>query len=250
MKKIALIILLILPLISFSQTTLTVAGLQESVEVIRDEYGVNHIYAKNEHDLFFAQGYCAAKDRLFQFEVWRRQATGTVAELLGSREIKRDIGARLFRFRGDLQQELNHYHRNGEAIITAYTDGINAYISETEKNPELLPLEFELLNTKPQKWTPGIVISRHQGLLGNITEEVSVGRLVAALGPEKVKEIQNYGPGDPDLTIDAAIQKERLFDDVIELYNAFRGSVKFAPEDLKIAGNPNLEEYRYLSRVD
>src|SRR5581483_6563360 len=67
--------------------TLRVAGLRQPVEIIRDHSGIAHIYAKNEHDLFFAQGYNAARDRLFQFEIWRRQATGTVAELLGPREI-------------------------------------------------------------------------------------------------------------------------------------------------------------------
>jgi len=250
MKHVIIAIFFTLPLQVFGQTSLNVLGLQESVEVIRDNYGVNHIYAKNEHDLFFAQGYCAAKDRLFQFEVWRRQATGTVAELLGPREVNRDIGARLFRFRGNLKQELNHYHENGEAIITAYTEGVNAYISETEKNPDLLPLEFELLGTKPQKWTPDIVISRHQGLVMNLTEEISVGRMVAALGAEKVKEIQNYGPGDPVLELDPAINAERLSDDVIGLYNAFRRPVVFAPEDLVADANTNLEEYRYLVKLD
>ncbi|MBP7551576.1 MAG: penicillin acylase family protein, partial [Gemmatimonadaceae bacterium] len=94
-------------------TRLRVAGLERPVEIIRDRWGINHIYAATEHDLFFAQGYAAAKDRLFQFEVWRRQATGTVAEWLGPRELERDIGARLFRFRGDLRAELNHYHPRG-----------------------------------------------------------------------------------------------------------------------------------------
>src|SRR5215472_5001491 len=60
--------------------TIEVRGLRQPVEVLRDRWGINHIYAKDEHDLFFAQGYCAARDRLFQFEMWRRQATGTVAE--------------------------------------------------------------------------------------------------------------------------------------------------------------------------
>ena len=58
-------------------------GLSQPVEILRDRWGINHIYAQNEADLFFAQGYAAAKDRLFQFEIWRRQATGTVAEILG-----------------------------------------------------------------------------------------------------------------------------------------------------------------------
>src|SRR6478609_751474 len=111
-----------------TKTDLIVSGLQQPVEVIRDTVGVNHIYAQNEHDLFFAQGYCAAKDRLFQFEIWRRQATGTVAEILGPRELKRDIGVRLFAYRGNMQTELEHYHPQGAAIINAYVDGVNAYI--------------------------------------------------------------------------------------------------------------------------
>jgi penicillin amidase len=71
-----------------NKITLSLNGLQSSVEILRDKWGVNHIYAANQHDLFFAQGYCAAKDRLFQFEIWRRQATGTVAEIVGERELK------------------------------------------------------------------------------------------------------------------------------------------------------------------
>jgi penicillin amidase len=112
---------------------LKVPGLRQSVEIIRDRYGINHIYAQNEYDLFFSQGYCAAKDRLFQFEIWRRQATGTTAEILGQRELNQDIGTRLFKFRGDLSSELNHYHPRGEQIIRAFTDGINAYFINNNK---------------------------------------------------------------------------------------------------------------------
>ena len=67
----------------------SVEGLKQSVEILRDQWGINHPYAQNQHDLFFTQGYAAAQDRLFQFEIWRRQATGTVAEILGARELKR-----------------------------------------------------------------------------------------------------------------------------------------------------------------
>ena len=84
----------------------SVEGLKQSVEILRDQWGINHLYAQNQHDLFFTQGYAAAQDRLFQFEIWRRQATGTVAEILGARELKRDIGTRLFKYRGDLDRVL------------------------------------------------------------------------------------------------------------------------------------------------
>ena len=116
-------------------SSLSIAGLSQPVEILRDRWGINHIYAQNEADLFFAQGYAAARDRLFQFEVWRRQATGTVAEMLGRRELRRDRGARLHMFRGDLDEDLNRYHPRGKAIIEAYVRGVNAYIAETERNP-------------------------------------------------------------------------------------------------------------------
>ena len=96
-----------------SAKTVRVTGLTHPVDIFRDRWGINHIYAGNEHDLFFAQGYAAARDRLFQFEIWRRQATGTVSQILGRRELQRDIGNRLFSYRGDLTQELNWYHPHG-----------------------------------------------------------------------------------------------------------------------------------------
>src|SRR6476661_5006872 len=150
-----------------SSSTLEVAGLSQPVEILRDRWGINHIYARSEADLFFAQCYAAARDRLFQFELWRRQATGTVAEILGPKELKRDIGTRLHMFRGDLKAELNWYHPRGEAIITAFVDGINAAVEEAQRRPEDLPLDFKILGITPQKWTPAVVISRHNGLLGN-----------------------------------------------------------------------------------
>ena len=68
---------------------LAVAGLRQPVEIIKDRWGISHIYAETEYDLFFAQGYSAARDRLFQFEIWRAQATGTTAEILGDRKSTR-----------------------------------------------------------------------------------------------------------------------------------------------------------------
>src|SRR5215203_5999344 len=117
-----------------------IAGLSQPVEILRDRWGINHIYAQNEPDLFFAQRYAAAKDRLFQFELWRRQATGTLAEVVGQRELDRDRGARLHMFRGDLDAELNHYHPRGKAIIESFVRGVNAYVAEVERNPSLLPI--------------------------------------------------------------------------------------------------------------
>ena len=246
------LLLLVLPIIIVAQDQrISIAGLEKPVEILVDEWGIPHIYAETESDLFFAQGFYAAQDRLFQFEIWRRQATGTVAEILGERELKRDMGTRLFKFRGNIEREMNHYHPNGVNIITSFVKGVNAYIERTEQNPDLLPAEFGLLGIKPQKWTPEIVISRHQGLLGNISQELNTARAVALLGSKKVKELSYFHPGDPDLEMDPSIDQELLFKDILGIYNAFRRPIQFQPEDLiSSVYNPNEKEFEYLAQLD
>lgn len=228
----------------------TVSGIEKPVEIIVDAWGIPHIYAETEQDLFFAQGWNAARDRLFQFEVWRRQATGTVAELLGERELKRDIGTRLFMFRGDIDNEMNYYHDHGKAIITSYVKGVNAYIDHINSTPEKLPLEFKLLNTKPQHWTPDVVISRHQGLLGNIKKELNIGRQVAKVGVDKTKEINYFHPGDPKIELDPKIDPTLLVDDILDLYNAYRKPLRFSPEDLIASARNNSDRYKYLANLN
>jgi penicillin amidase len=215
-----------------ASTTLPAAGLSQPVEIIRDRWGINHIYAQNEGDLFFAQGYAAAKDRLFQFEIWRRQATGTVAEILGRRELRRDLGARLHMFRGDLDADLARYHPRGKQIVEAYVRGVNAYIAETERNPALLPLELRMLGIKPGRWTAAIVVSRHQSLTANVTDEVRFVRGINVVGAEKLRDLLYFQGGEPIFTLDPAIDVRVFPDNVLDLYSTFRESVAFKPEDI------------------
>ncbi|HUO01257.1 MAG TPA: penicillin acylase family protein [Rhizomicrobium sp.] len=211
---------------------LSLAGLHQPVEIIRDHWGIAHIYAKDEHDLFFAQGYNVAHDRLFQLEMWRRQATGTVAEILGPKEVERDIGNRLFTYRGDLTKELNWYHPHGALIINAFVDGINAYIDQTVRDPSLLTPEFAMLGIKPGKWTPAVVVSRFNGLLGNVESEINMALAVKTLGADKVKDIEYFQPADPDLRIDPAIDTSLLSNDILKVFRAFRTPLTFKADEL------------------
>jgi len=225
MKK---FILIIISILIYSCTNISqIDGLLDEVEVLRDNYGINHIYANNQSDLFFMQGYLAAKDRLFQFEIWRRQATGTVAEIFGDDELERDIGTRLFKFRGNMVDELNHYHEDGFEIVSSFVSGINKYIEEVNKTPSQLPIEFKLLGIMPGKWTNEDVISRHQGLLGNIDQELNIGRAVSLIGVEKVKELMWFHPKDPDIRLDNDLKYEDLKQDILRLYNAYREPIEF-----------------------
>lgn len=146
-----------------------------------------------------------ARDRLFQLELWRRQAAGTVAQILGPRELKRDIGNRLFVYRGDLTQEFNWYHPHGAAIVEAFVNGINAYIPETQSTPALLTPEFQMLGLKPGKWTPAVVIARFNGLFANLDQEINIALAVRTIGVEKVKELYDFQPDNPKLEMDPAI---------------------------------------------
>jgi penicillin G amidase len=212
--------------------TLLCPGLSQPVEIIKDRWGISHIYAKNEADLFFAQGYNVARDRLFQLEMWRRQATGTVAEILGPQEVARDIGNRLFLFRGDLEQEMQWYHPHGAQIIRAFTEGINAYIAETETHPALLTPEFKMLGIRPGRWTPVVVVSRFNGLLGHADQELMLALAIRTMGVEPVKDVMYFQPSDPKLELDPAIDASLLTNEILATFRAFRTPLRFTPDEL------------------
>ena len=226
------------------EKTILLSSLKKPVEIITDHWGIPHIYAQTETDLFFAQGYQAAKDRLFQFEIFRRRATGTLSEVLGKRELKRDIGARLFKYRGNINEELNHYHPRGAGIIQSFVNGVNAYIKQVLDNKMPTPIELKLLGIKPGYWTTEVVISRHNGLLSNVQEELQTARLQLTIGETLLRSIANYHPHSPNLEIDPVIDAERLKDDVLQYYNELRAPLTFKPEDISIANRTtNLADW-------
>ena len=214
------------------EATLGIKGISQPVEIIKDPWGISHIYAQNQEDLFFAQGFNVARDRLFQLEMWRRQATGTLAEILGRRALDKDIGSRLLKARVDMAEELDHYHPQGEEIIGAFVRGINAYIDLTKENTSLLPLEFRFLGIEPAHWTSEVVISRHNGLFRNAGTELSIARSVRLLGAEKSRSLMNFEPGNPELEPDESIDLTLLSPKIMEFYSSSRSSVRFQAEDI------------------
>jgi penicillin G amidase len=208
------------------------AMLRAPVSLTRDSAGIVHIRAANEHDLFVAQGWSAARDRLFQLELWRRQATGTLAEVLGPAAIPKDIASRAFRFRGDMTRELQHYHPRGASIIQAFVDGINAYVARTEADPSLLPPEFRWLGWRPQRWTPAIVISRHNGLSQNADAELDLARAVALLGDSAVRSLIVLQPDPVVLALDSALQHTVLSPRALARFSDRTAAVPFSANDL------------------
>ena len=148
-----------------------VSGLDSAVEVRRDQWGVPHIYAKTTHDLFFAQGYVVAQDRLWQMEMWRRAGEGRLAEVLGPSFVERDRTARLLRYRGDMAAEWSSYADDARDIIRAFVAGVNARIAEVKDRP---PIEFTILGFSPEPWDETVPLQRMGALsmTSNALEEV------------------------------------------------------------------------------
>jgi penicillin amidase len=174
---------------------IAIAGLQQPVEVLRDAWGVPHIYAQNQHDLFFAQGVVAAQDRLFQMDLWRRSARGETAAAVGPSAFEADRFARLIRYRGDLDAEWAVYSPDAREIAASFVAGINAYV---DLLGDALPLEFQLAGFRPGKFRPEDCLGRMSGItmVRNFRQEVNRARLVAAVGIEKARWLS---PGDPPI---------------------------------------------------
>src|SRR5512139_434967 len=119
-----------------------VPGLTAPVEVIRDRWGIPHIYASNTPDVFFAQGFVHAQDRLWQMELNRRTATGRLSELFGEVALDTDRAVRTFGFARIAQIDLYNAADDILSVVRAYTDGVNAYLQQPSAH---LPVEFTLL---------------------------------------------------------------------------------------------------------
>ncbi|KNY12388.1 penicillin amidase [Achromobacter piechaudii] len=210
--------------------SINMAGLSQPVEIVRDKHGVSHIYAQNQNDLFFAQGFSAARDRLWQLDLWRRQGEGKMAEQFGPRFIEQDRAARLFLFRGDMQAEFASYHPEGQAILTAFAAGINAYVDWVKANPDQLPPEFKLTGTLPGYWRPETSLIRIYGLTRNLNEEVKTAQQVASLGLNAVQGLSTFEP-PLALQVPAGLDVRQIDKSVLANYTLARNGQKFVAAD-------------------
>ena len=182
--------------------TVRIAGLDSAVEVRRDTWGIPHIYARTQHDLFLAQGFVAAQDRLWQMEMWRRAGEGRLAEVLGPSFVDRDRIARALRFRGDWNAEYLSYAPDTRVILQAFVQGVNAAMADA-KARHALPIEFSMLGIEPTPWTPDVPLQRLAAfsMTGNASGEAARAQLVHLLGVERTQAIW---PLDPSRAIDPA----------------------------------------------
>ena len=224
---------------------LKVAGLKAPVEIVRDQQGIPHIYARNDDDMFFAQGYVMGQDRLWQLEMWRRWREGRLAEIFGPKAYDYDARTRLLMFRGPWdEKEWTSYHPDAERLFAAWANGLNAYVAQNADN---LPVEFKLTGIKPEPWTARTVTLRWAELGldsagGTPLEEIRLAREVARLGVTEANKRAAPDPWD-DLVVPDGLDVSIISDDLINTARKGDGN-PFAPGVL-----PPLEivaEYRNL----
>ena len=199
-------------------------GLSADVEVIRDRWGVPHIYASNQDDLFLAQGFVAAQDRLWQMEMWRLWAQGRRSEVEGPAGVAADRFTRLLDYRGEHDDnEYGSYHPEGQRILESFVAGINAFIDHRSDN---LPIEFKLTGFEPEHWSPDIPTLRTAAgvTAGGVGADLRLARRVAELGAE---EANRRAAPDPfyELVVPEGLNVSLVTDEVIGALGARGGRV-------------------------
>ncbi|MCP4538474.1 MAG: penicillin acylase family protein [Chloroflexi bacterium] len=172
-----------------------VEGLQAETTIIRDSWGVPHIYAANTHDLFFAQGYVHAQERFWQMEFWRRIGSGRLSEILGDSAVRQDVFIRTVGWHRTAVEELEQIDEEILVTLEAYAEGVNAYISTHRRR---LGLEFTMLGLTgvrfdPEPWTPLNTITWAKvmawDLGGNMSKELLRAHIATRLGTPALEEL-------------------------------------------------------------
>ncbi len=199
---------------------LQLQGLHEPVEVLTDQYGVPHIYAHNEDDLYFAQGYMHAQERLWQMEINRRVGSGRLAELFGSIAVETDrFCRRLGMHRASIEEEKSLPARS-RRVLEAYAQGVNTFL---KNNMHRLPVEFTLLGFKPDPWSPVDTIqwSKMMGwnLGGNWETELTRARIVSKIGPERAAQLESGYDAQHPLIVPSGIAYQGINLGLLEQYD-------------------------------
>ncbi|MBS0418357.1 MAG: penicillin acylase family protein [Proteobacteria bacterium] len=165
------------------QQSAAVEGLARPAKIIIDHWGIPHIFAASVRDAFFLQGYNAARDRLWQIDLWRKRGLGLLAKSFGPAYVDQDRAARLFLYRGDMGKEWASYAPGARESAEAFVAGINAYVAEVRSGQKPLPPEFKLTGSVPDEWqTADVVRIRSHSLVSNLESEVERARVACRAG--------------------------------------------------------------------
>ena len=209
------------------QASYAVAGLAAPGEIIVDRWGIPHIYAASQPDAFRLQGFNAARDRLWQIDLWRRRGLGRLSAALGRSYVEQDRAARLFLYRGDLAREYAAYGDDAEAIATAFAAGVNAYIEQIEQGAAPLPVEFQALGYRPERWAAEDVVRiRSHGLVSNLSDQVERALVLRDFG-RKAEALRKRLEPRWRYEVPVGLDLHAIPDDVLDVYELAIAPVEF-----------------------
>ncbi len=215
--------------------TAEIVGLKEQVEIIRDRWGVPHIYAAGLEDLFFAQGYVQAQDRLWQMELNRRLANGRLSEIFGKAAFESDRFVRTVGIARAAANDLSCLSPESRSLLNAYARGVNTYI---DRNSRKLPLEFILLGFKPEPWQPLDTLAwikmQAWQLSANWATELLNAALVGKVGPERAARLFGRYPQDNPVIL----AEQKVIQAAEQVLEAFRNVESWFPADA-LSGRSN-----------
>ncbi|MGA0594528.1 penicillin acylase family protein [Enterovirga sp. CN4-39] len=210
------------------------AGLREPAEIIVDRWGVPHIRAASRRDLFFAQGFNAARDRLWQIDLWRKRGLGLLAADFGPGYLEQDRAARLFLYRGDMAAEWAAYGVPDLREVTqAFVDGINAFVALAEGDSALMPPEFAAMGTRPARWAADDVVRiRSHALVANVLSEALRAQVMARADLETDLARRSIDPPH-DVQVPEGLDPADVTAEVLDDFKLATAPVTFSPERLR-----------------
>jgi penicillin amidase len=227
-----------------------VDGLQDSADIIIDHWGIPHIFAASARDAFFLQGYNAARDRLWQIDLWRKRGSGLLSKSLGPAYVEQDRAARLFLYRGDMDREWASYAADSRAWVEAFVGGINAYVAEVRAGMKPLPAEFTLTRSAPDDWkAEDVVRIRSHALVSNITSEVARAHVVCAGGLQADRLRRKIEPQGHKMVIPAGLNACDVPADALKDYFLATKPVTFGALSAKEARIPDSPELQLASAM-
>ena len=222
---------------SFPKTSgeIVATGLDGPVDIYRDPFGIPHIYAATQHDLFFAQGYVHAQERFWQMDFWRHIGSGRLSEMFGESQVETDAFLRSLGWARVVEEELQSLDLTSREILDAYAQGVNAYLATHQGSA--LSLEYSILKLlnpdyKPEPWQPLHSLTWAKAmawdLRGNMEEELERAKLLKYLSPDQVAQLFPPYPKDnpviiPSLgsnTAGSRVSTQLIFQDLDFLRNA------------------------------
>lgn len=234
---------------NFKDRNIQLTGLKGKVNVLYDDRLVPHIEAENENDLYFMQGYITAKNRLWQMEISTHAAAGRVSEIVGEKGLENDrIMRRIgMTFGAENAQSFILKDEKSKQLITAYCNGVNAYIKSLKKSE--LPIEYKLLDYQPETWTPikvALLLKNMANMLSVYEYDVQNTAFTKQFGKEEFSKLYpDFIPDEDPIISNESTEKKFQTEDKIPITSTSQNFTKTQAQSTQSTFGKNIQQAQF-----